>query len=172
MVTLNGRPRRFWLAGITEIRVWGRAGNDVIVASTLDIPVYFHGGAGNDRLTGGRADDVLIGGSGRDRLTGGAGHDILLGGDDADRLFGSAGSDLLMGDELAADWSLDALRAAAADWSSRRISNADLLAAVNDAIFGPGDLFSGDAGIDWHVASPDDTRILSQPRDLDLWQLI
>ncbi len=172
MVTLNGRPRRFWLAGITEIRVWGRAGNDVIVASTLDIPVCFHGGDGNDRLTGSRVGDALIGGSGRDRLTGGAGHDILLGGDDADRLFGSAGSDLLMGDELAADWSLDALRAAAADWSSRRISNADLLAAVNDAIYGPGDRFSGDAGIDWHIASPGDIRIPSQPRDLDLWQFI
>lgn len=171
-VTLNGVRKRIARDGITEVRVWGRAGNDVIVASTLDIPVYFHGGDGNDRLTGSRVGDVLVGGSGRDCLTGGAGHDILLGGDDADRLFGSAGSDLLIGDELAADWSLDALRAAAADWTSRRISNADLLAAVNDAIFGPGDRFSGDAGIDWHIASPGDIRILSQPRDLDLWQLI
>lgn len=171
-VTLNGVRKRIARDGITAVRVWGRAGNDVIVASTLDVPVCFHGGDGNDRLTGSRAGDVLIGGSGRDRLTGGPGHDILLGGDDADRLFGSAGSDLLIGGELAADWSLDALRAAAADWTSRRISNADLLAAVNDAIFGPGDLFSGDAGIDWHIASPGDTRILSQPRDLDLWQLI
>ena len=39
------------------------------------------GGAGDDILTGGEDDDVLIGGAGTDNLDGGPGDDVLLEGE-------------------------------------------------------------------------------------------
>jgi Ca2+-binding RTX toxin-like protein len=64
------------------------------------------GGAGNDRMTGGRfrdslegggGDDSAAGGRGRDVLLGNAGNDKLNGGADDDLLSGNAGDDLLIG---------------------------------------------------------------------------
>lgn len=55
------------------------------------------GGAGNDRISGGRFRDDLEGGSGDDRITAGAGRDILLGNAGNDKLNGGSDDDLLSG---------------------------------------------------------------------------
>ncbi|MDB5386251.1 MAG: cya 3 [Planctomycetaceae bacterium] len=80
------------------IRIYGGDGDDRIqVDSTARMPVELYGGAGNDSLTGGKADDLLDGGTGNDRLNGGRGNDILVGGDGNDSLSGASGNDLLIG---------------------------------------------------------------------------
>src|SRR5439155_3744427 len=61
------------LSGISEIRIWGRGGADVIDLGGLSIRSFVHGGAGNDVITGGSADDVVLGGDGDDTITGSAG---------------------------------------------------------------------------------------------------
>jgi len=58
---------------------------------------FILGLAGNDRLTGNIADDLLDGGDGNDILTGGAGDDQLDGGLINDTLLGGAGNDSLWG---------------------------------------------------------------------------
>ena len=54
------------------------AGNDVINAAAISLPVALIGGAGNDTLTGGTGNDTLSGGAGRDSLNGGAGTDTVV----------------------------------------------------------------------------------------------
>lgn len=55
------------------------------------------GGWGHDLLQGGEGDDTLSGGNGDDDLDGGAGDDRLSGGDGFDLLLGGAGNDELSG---------------------------------------------------------------------------
>ena len=51
------------------------------------------GDDGNDVLTGGGGNDLLLGGDGRDRMRGQAGDDTMIGGDGADILKGGGGND-------------------------------------------------------------------------------
>jgi Ca2+-binding RTX toxin-like protein len=53
----------------------GRDGADVLNAGDDPLGTLLNGGAGDDRLTGGKHADFLIGGAGNDILTGGAGAD-------------------------------------------------------------------------------------------------
>lgn len=69
------------------IEVFGRAGNDTIDLSGIGLdsqgePIISRvfGGDGNDVLTGGAGNDVLLGGNGDDRLNGMGGTDYLFGG--------------------------------------------------------------------------------------------
>jgi Ca2+-binding RTX toxin-like protein len=95
-VTLNSRKHGPF-AGVTRVSATGGDGIDTINASLLLVPVMIDGGAGNDTLTGGRVNDLLLGGDGNDRLVGGLGDDVLLGGAGNDTLLGSAGNDLVRG---------------------------------------------------------------------------
>jgi len=61
------------------------------------VGVRIDGGAGNDRITGSRADDRLIGGTGSDTIHGLAGDDLIRGGTGNDRLMGGEGSDFMRG---------------------------------------------------------------------------
>jgi cyclophilin family peptidyl-prolyl cis-trans isomerase len=45
------------------------------------------GGAGNDTITGGSGDNILIGGSGTDTITGGAGKNLIIGGSGNSNLY-------------------------------------------------------------------------------------
>ncbi len=98
-VTLNGNvPVGFATGSVTEIRVRGGAGNDVIMASPgINKPMTIDGGEGNDLLVSGGGNDVLLGGLGTDILYGEAGQDNLFGGDGNDSLFGGSGNDSLVG---------------------------------------------------------------------------
>jgi Ca2+-binding RTX toxin-like protein len=78
---------------------YGEEGNDTI-STSAPIPLEAHGGAGNDTITGGSGNDVLLGDSGNDIFNGGAGHDVLVGGSGADRLTGSSGHDILIAGEV------------------------------------------------------------------------
>ena len=73
-------------SGVRDTKMFGDAGNDVMV-----------GKAGDDIFYGGLGDDLLIGGAGNDRLFGGAGNDRIYGGPGDDRLIGGAGDDTLDG---------------------------------------------------------------------------
>ena len=79
-------------------RLYGDAGNDVLMAGAGGGPLQAEGGAGFDAITGGIADDTLSGGGERDTLLGGSGNDYLYGGDDWDTLDGGVGRDYLSGD--------------------------------------------------------------------------
>lgn len=73
-------------------------GNDTITGAGLTtIRLFANGGAGQDTITGGRADDELRGGSGNDTLRGGQGNDRLFGDTGLDQLFGDEGADRLDG---------------------------------------------------------------------------
>ena len=58
-----------------------------------------NGGAGNDFLDGGNANDTLNGNDGDDTLVGSFGQDLLKGGNGDDILMGQGGSDRLTGGE-------------------------------------------------------------------------
>jgi hypothetical protein len=86
-VSAFGTNEYFDITGLSidQILFDGGDGNDtLIVNASVNLPVYAIGGDGNDKLTGGSADDVFFGGDGNDVLTGGAGDDVLSGGDGND----------------------------------------------------------------------------------------
>ncbi|MBI1311543.1 hypothetical protein GC176_09575 [bacterium] len=102
-------------ADVSVLRITGSAEDDVVTVlksgTSVDTPMVFTGGDGNDRfdaslavgvvnLTGNGGDDVLIGGSGDDTLNGGSGKDELVGniGDDLVQGQGSTGDTLDGGD--------------------------------------------------------------------------
>jgi Ca2+-binding RTX toxin-like protein len=148
-LVVNGVPHS--LHGVSEIRIWGRDGNDTIDLSGWNLPAFIHGGDGNDNLTGGAANDVIFGGTGDDHITGGAGHDFLIGDDGKDRIVGAAGHDILVAGDVACYLDLIALRAASEAWSSSR----EIFAETDDndvldEIFGDDDFdqLTGSAGAD------------------------
>ena len=61
-------------------------GNDTLSTNNVTFPMQIAGGAGNDTLFGGAANDVLAGGAGNDTLTGGGG---------IDEYFGETGNDTI-----------------------------------------------------------------------------
>jgi putative metal-binding protein/hemolysin type calcium-binding protein len=61
-------------------------GNDTLTTTNVTTPLAISGGPGNDKLTGGAANDVLVGGDGNDQLNGGAGVDEYFGGDGDDTI--------------------------------------------------------------------------------------
>ncbi len=68
------------------------------VTSYLESPgVTLVGGAGDDSLYGGGANDTLEGDEGADFLSGGGGNDTLTGSSGRDRLFGGPGNDTIEG---------------------------------------------------------------------------
>ena len=74
----------------------GSAGT-TLDASLFAGSVTLAGGSGNDMLTGGSRNNVLIGNAGNDTLTGGNTSDTLSGGAGNDSLVGNGGNDLLNG---------------------------------------------------------------------------
>ena len=111
------------------------------------IPQFVFGGAGKDKIKGGRGNDVLIGGAGKDDLKGSNGDDILIGGDGKDKLKGGRGDDLLVGGIAENEDDLDALDAAMSDWESGDLAGAlDNLGIILDD--GLKDNLKGEKGID------------------------
>ena len=72
-------------AMLSNLGIYGTAGDDTLSASSGDSRLYgyagndtLNGAAGNDLLDGGEGNDILQGGAGADTLIGGAGNDICL----------------------------------------------------------------------------------------------
>jgi Ca2+-binding RTX toxin-like protein len=85
-------------AGIDTLVIDGQGGNDIIDASAYTgTPVgghtTFHGGPGNDRITGTELRDQLYGDDGDDTLYGLGARDRMVGGMGDDLMFGGAGND-------------------------------------------------------------------------------
>lgn len=85
--------------GFDSITIYGQSGNDdLAVDGKIVKRAWIYGGAGNDRLQGGKGDNVLVGGAGNDMLFDGNGFSLLIGGGGQDQLSGSSGGDILIGD--------------------------------------------------------------------------
>jgi Ca2+-binding RTX toxin-like protein len=118
-VTINGQSRGSF-APTGRLIVLAQTGDDsVTVDSKLDLPRIIYGGAGNDTLTGGNGNGILLGGDGDDRLSAGNGRDILIGGAGSDSLDGGSGDDILIAGSSAYDdvASAGALCGLQAEWT-------------------------------------------------------
>jgi Ca2+-binding RTX toxin-like protein len=108
-------------AGASKIILNLGDGDDTVIGNKLvlaDMEVY--GGDGNDTITGGGGDDILVGGNGNDSITAGLGRDIILGSDGEDYLFGKQGQDIVVAGTTAYDSNPTALAAIQAEWNSGR----------------------------------------------------
>ena len=162
-----------YAADVDRVVIFGQAGDDSLSGEFAPVPVYIFGGDGNDKLTGGRHNDVLVGGGGDDKLMGLAGRDVLIGGLGADKILGDADDDILVGGYTAHDASLTALGLIAAEWGSAgsylervgNLSDAAPSTGVNASVRLAADVttwddlvtdvLSGDAGTDWFFANFD-----------------
>ncbi|GHI85507.1 calcium-binding protein [Streptomyces xanthophaeus] len=82
---------------LTELVVHAGDQADSVTSSLAGPGVTLVGGAGDDSLYGGGANDTLEGDEGSDFLSGGAGNDTLTGASGQDRLFGGPGNDSIEG---------------------------------------------------------------------------
>jgi autotransporter-associated beta strand protein len=143
------------LAGVTEVRAWGRDGNDVIDLSGLSLRAFIHGGAGDDVLTGGAGDDLILGEAGNDVLSGGAGNDLLVGGFGSDRIQGGAGNDVLVAGEVAATLTRNDLNLARAAWAADKTYDSGADDALDEALITDSsyDQLTGASGADLFFVS-------------------
>lgn len=93
----DAEPAQHPRSSVSGISVHGGGGNDIIDCSAVPIGVTLSGGAGNDRLIGGRFADVIRGGDGNDTIHAGDGNDSVYGGLGHDHLGLGAGHDLAFG---------------------------------------------------------------------------
>lgn len=82
---------------LTELVVNAGDQADEVTSSLASPGVTLIGGAGDDSLYGGSANDTLEGDEGSDFLAGGDGNDTLIGASGRDRLFGGPGNDSIEG---------------------------------------------------------------------------
>jgi parallel beta-helix repeat protein len=158
-VTLNGDVHQIPMAGLTEIRARGRAGNDHIELIDLALTSMLDGGDGDDEIIGAHGNDLIFGGLGNDILTGASGNDFLIGGAGSDRMVGSAGHDILVSGEMASSIDEDSLWAFLADWVDGRADDDgtadDALdeTLVTDTAF---DMLTGGSGADLFIINDGD----------------
>jgi Ca2+-binding RTX toxin-like protein len=87
------------VGNVELIRVFGNNGNDALSVDETNGPLpraELFGGAGNDRIAGGSAADLLAGGDGDDALFGGSGAEQLVGGNGNDFVDGNGGADTVL----------------------------------------------------------------------------
>jgi PKD repeat protein len=150
------------------------AGNVIVIADNVVVPVFFSGGPGTDLVQGGGGNDVLLGGGGLDVLSGGSGRDLLIGGTGSDVLLGSANDDILIAGTTAFDNNPAALAAILAEWSSGRSytqrvnnlrnasptadrANGSVFLIADSTVFNDNamDVLAGNAGDDWFLFNND-----------------
>jgi hypothetical protein len=170
IVTLNKAVAgTFPAASVTgKIVVHGLSGNDTIGVSTkLTKPAWLFGEAGNDKLTGGGGNNLLVGGDGNDTLAAKAGTNVMIGGNGADKLTGGSGDDLLIAGPTAYDADAAGLANIFNEWTSGLAYNqriADLTAGVSGTMLtaatvsddGVKDTLAGKKGADWFIVSATD----------------
>lgn len=172
VVEFNGMVTTIYGAG--RLVAYANDGDDSLqLAGSIDLPAWFYGQGGNDRIRGGAGDDMLDGGPGDDLIVGKSGRDFLVGGLGVDRIVGNADDDMLFAglplfgaeavDQVMNRWS------GAGDAAARRalvngyIAAEELVVADDDAR----DLLTGSSGIDWFFANLDGDGVLDKVTDLD-----
>jgi Ca2+-binding RTX toxin-like protein len=150
----------------SRIIAYGLGGDDDIAAAgPLNIPTWFYGGCGNDRLNAGDAGGVLFGGTGNDDLIRGSGRDLLIGGPGMDRLVGNGGEDILIGGTTAYDGDHEALCGIYEYWVRTDRTYAQRVADLASGSYAAGfamsaktvfddlaiDLLTGSSGDDWFL---------------------
>ncbi|MBW3543101.1 MAG: hypothetical protein KY476_22815, partial [Planctomycetes bacterium] len=153
-----------------RLLAFGQAGHDDIhLAGSLSVDAWLYGDDGDDTLTGGRGNDVLLGGEGDDLLEGHLGRDLLIGGRGADTLSGQRDDDILIAGFTAYDYAFapsqprgvlvrehqQALSAIMREWTSAspfqtRVEN---LSGVNGPYQGLDEFYL------WHETSSNERRI-------------
>lgn len=140
----------------------GDGDDDIIVDRRLAIPTRLYGQAGDDKLRGGAATDLLDGGAGDDRIDGSSGRDLLIGGFGQDRLDGEDDQDLLIGNIFTPSSGGSTADAVLAEWTrtdldyDARVSS--LLADISASLLDDGvrDDLRGGKDHDWFFASNND----------------
>jgi uncharacterized protein (TIGR03118 family) len=168
----------FELASVSMIQFDGWAGNDrIVIAKEIIVPTILNGGAGNDTLSGGGGNNILLGGPGDDDLQGAVNRDILIGGEGSDRLRGGDDDDLLIAGTTAYDNNIAALLQILAEWTSAnpyatRVANlrggvGGLPKLDSTTVFDDGviDTLRGNKGLDWFFAGPNDRLPDRQPTE-------
>jgi hypothetical protein len=154
------------LNDVSEIRVWGRGGNDKISVLLVDKPTLIHGGAGNDDIVGGLGSNLLFGGAGYDMLVGGVRGDLLVGGDGTDKIMDAFGDDIQVGGDVSHTLTDDFLRGVLAQWVDDRSRDDRFEVALTDD--GAVDKMFDSFGDDWFVVGSNDRNIDLHRFDDDL----
>lgn len=96
-VSAPGVNRSYTTSNIDRVYVFAGGGDDLLLASSMTVPISAYGGPGKDSLLTGKDSDFLDGGAGSDTLRSGAGNDVLIGGDGNDVIRGDDGNDQMYG---------------------------------------------------------------------------
>ncbi len=174
----NQQIGSFELASVSRIEFNGWAGDDhIAIVKEITLPTILNGGAGNDTLSGGSGNNILLGGPGDDDLRGSVNRDILIGGEGSDRLRGGSDDDLLIGGTTVYDNNIAALLQILAEWASAdsyatRITNLrsgagglPKLDSTTVSDDGAVDTLRGNQGLDWFFVGPNDVLPDIQPTE-------
>jgi uncharacterized protein (TIGR03118 family) len=169
VVVMSGTQRigTFDRTAIATIEFNGLAGDDQFtVDHRITSTVIANGGAGNNTLSGGGGENILIGGIGRNTLNGGQGQNILIGGDGKSTLNAGNSDDILIAGSTAYDnnptqllqllgaWSANdsyANRIATIRAGSATVPKLDMTTVTTNAFK---DHLNGGDGLDWFWGGP------------------
>jgi Ca2+-binding RTX toxin-like protein len=94
----KGHSRDYLGADANRLNIHGGDGNDFIsVDPQVKNNFHLYGDGGNDRIEGGKGNDVIYGGAGRDYIDGREGDDTIFGEAGNDYLYGGRGNDVIEG---------------------------------------------------------------------------
>ncbi|HTW95555.1 MAG TPA: FG-GAP-like repeat-containing protein, partial [Tepidisphaeraceae bacterium] len=97
IVTNDSASETYPTYSVSQIAIFGGAGNDTVSLAGEPIGATVSGAGGDDSITGGAGNDSLRGGAGNDTIGGAGGNDTVIGGAGNDCVKGGAGNDLLAG---------------------------------------------------------------------------
>ncbi|MEZ6153621.1 MAG: calcium-binding protein [Pirellulaceae bacterium] len=138
-----------------RVEVYARAGDDTVAAKgDFSLPLWLYGESGDDRLSGGKASDVLFGGPGNDFLQGEQGRDLLIECAGTDRLNGGTDDDILIAGYTAFDFEFPAI-----DLHTHRLAISSILAEWNSERSYAEPQRKLERNFNWHAKQP---RLLSK----------